>query len=49
MSGLKIVTFLVGHREPHEDSLRAGCGPQARCCAPLLYSIHVQAMELSIV
>src|SRR6218665_659370 len=38
MSGLKIVTFLVGHRGPLEDSSRAGCGPRAGRCAPLQYT-----------
>ena len=37
MSGLKIFTFLVGHRGPHEDPLRVGCGPRAGRCAPLIY------------
>jgi len=32
MSGLKIFTFLVGQRGPHEDPSRAGR------CAPLLYT-----------
>jgi len=35
MSGLKIVTFFVGHRGPHEDPSWAGCGPRAGRCAPL--------------
>src|SRR6218665_307567 len=26
MSGLQIITFLVGHCRPQEDSSRAGCG-----------------------
>jgi len=29
-------SFLVGHRGPHEDSSRAGCGPRAGRCAPLV-------------
>jgi len=35
MFRLKIVTFLVGQRGPHEDSSQAGCGPRAGRCAPL--------------
>jgi len=35
MSELKIDTFLVGHRGPHEDSSRAGFGPRAGRCASL--------------
>jgi len=30
-----LVTFLAGHRGPHEDSSWAGCGPRAGRCAPL--------------
>jgi len=36
MAGLKIVPFLVGHHGPQEDSSRAGCGPRAGRCAPLV-------------
>jgi len=35
MTGREIVTFPVGHRGPHEDSSRAGCGLRAGRCAPL--------------
>jgi len=31
----EIFTFPVGHGRPHDDSSRAGCGPQAERCAPL--------------
>src|SRR6218665_2382561 len=38
MSGLKIFTFLVGHRGPHEDPSRAGCGPRGGRFGPLFYT-----------
>src|SRR6218665_145298 len=43
MSGLKIkiIHFLVGHRGPHEDSSRVGCGPRAGRCAPLIYNLVI--------
>jgi len=35
-AGSEIVDFLIGRRGPHQVSLRAGCGPPAGRCAPLL-------------
>ena len=40
MCGHKIVPFLDGRRGPHEDSSRAGCGPRAGRCVPLLYIVE---------
>src|SRR6218665_2682564 len=45
MSGLKIVPFVFGHRGPHDDSSRAGCGPRAGRCAPLFYRLYTDILH----
>src|SRR6218665_621588 len=48
MYELKIITFPVGHRGPLEDSSRAGCGPRAGRCAPLIYSYFWPNYSISL-